>query len=156
MNLRFGLSVVLDDHGIVSYARDTEIPGSSQRGPLSGIPFEMAIAPPGAKNLFTYSVVGHVRGDPRGVALVEHQHQAIREADEVFVIGWSVPKTDAYHEALVRVCCEERGTPVDRAVIVNHRAPIDYFDKVRSLLGDPTTIETYNEGFEDFLDRLGA
>jgi hypothetical protein len=156
MSPTYGLSVVVNDNGTATYAGDTEIPGSIWAGPLGGVPFDIAIAPPGAKNLFTYSPAGHVRGDPRGVALAEHQHQAIREADQVFVIGWSVPKTDAYHEALVRVCCEERRAPVDRAVIVNYHAPIDYFAKVRSLLNHPTTIETYNEGFANFLGCLGA
>ena len=111
----------------------------------------MAIAPPGAKKLFE-----RARGDRRGETLVDHQRQAIREADEVFVIGWSVPRTDAYHEALVRVCCEERRAPVHRAVIVNHHAPIEFFAKVRSLLSHPTTIETYNEGFANFVACLGA
>jgi hypothetical protein len=146
----FGLSVVLNDAGVVAYASDTEIPGRWHAGPMSGVPFALAIAPPGAKKLFDTH-----RGDTRGETLVERQRQAIREADEVFVLGWSLPKTDEYHEALLRACCYERRWPLDRAVIVNCRAPIEYFHKIRSVLGEPTNLDTHNEGFANFLTSLG-
>jgi hypothetical protein len=151
----FGLSVVLNDGGVVAYAGDTEIPGRWHAGPASGVPFQMAIAPPGAKKLFDAG-----RGDTRGEMLVERQHRAIREADEVIVIGWSLPKTDAYHEGLLRVCCHERRLErrpaLDRAVIVNCGAPIEYFERIRSVLGEPKDLDTHNEGFANFLTARGA
>jgi hypothetical protein len=48
-----GLNVVASPNGAISYTSDIKIPGSWRAGPMSLVPFGFAIAPPGARNLFS-------------------------------------------------------------------------------------------------------
>jgi hypothetical protein len=86
--------------------------------------------------------------------MAELQHEAIRQANEIVVIGWSVAATDAYHAALLHVCCEERRRPLERAAIVNFRAPVEYVMRLKTLLSDPRSIEVHNQGFATYVDSL--
>lgn len=149
-----GLSVIASADGAVTYAGDTHVPGSVYAGPMSGVPFAIAIAPPGEKNLFDQKT--NDRGDKRGEEFAHLQHLAIRNADEVYVIGWSMPPTDAYHSALIRVCCEERRRPVDRLVVINSQAPVEYFERIQEAFGEPKTLEAHNDGFAQYLGSIGA
>jgi hypothetical protein len=147
-----GLNVVASENGGIAYASDITIPGSWRAGPVSLVPFGFAIAPPGAKNLFEQRTAD--RGDRRGELIAQLQHEAIRRADEIIVIGWSLPLTDAYHAALLHVCCEERRRSLERAVIVNFRAPIDYYIRLKTVLSGPRVMEVHNQGFASYVDSL--
>ena len=88
--------------------------------------------------------------------MTDAQMKALGEAEEIFILGWSMPRTDAYHEGLIRVCSQHRRQKLSRLVIVNRSAPREYFTRVRAAFGDCGEVEAYNDGFADFLDAIGA
>src|SRR5579859_7262701 len=53
---------------------------------------------------------------------------ALAEADEIFVIGWSVPETDIDQADLIERAVGERRKPLQNLTVVNWNAPATYFD----------------------------
>jgi hypothetical protein len=76
------------------------------------------------------------------------EFEAIKSADEVFVLGYSLPKTDQDQRNLVRRAVKERNTPIRRLTVVNFKASEEYFDEVQELF-EPREMRRFNEGFVD-------
>ena len=77
------------------------------------------------------------------------EFDALIAADEIFVLGYSFPKTDRDQIALVQRAVNERKAPVRRATVVNFNAPAEYFDEIEGLL-KPREMRRFNAGFADF------
>jgi hypothetical protein len=84
----------------------------------------------------------------------DRESEAIRDADESYILGWSMPKTDAEDQLeLVRRAMGARGRPIGRVVVVNRHAGDEYFERVKEVFGAPVA-EIWNEGFREFVARL--
>lgn len=79
------------------------------------------------------------------------EKQAIESADVVYIIGWSIPKTDEDQRNLIR---ESRSGKAPRQlVVVNRGASPDYFSDVADLFGvDINDMKIYNAGFCEFVE----
>jgi hypothetical protein len=79
----------------------------------------------------------------------------LADADEVFVIGWSIPETDLDQFSLIKTAVESRSKPLKRITIVNRGAPTAYFKRLTALFGsDPNSLHVYNAGFTQFASTL--
>lgn len=80
---------------------------------------------------------------------------AIRDADEFYILGWSMPKTDQDQFDLIKGAIAGRNKPISRVVVVNRGAKPGYFDHIRETLGIPgSNLEVHNAGFCEFAGRL--
>lgn len=95
--------------------------------------------------------------------LLNDEIRALSEADEVFIIGWSMPTTDANQVQLIREAGLKRrrgcsgvlhgcgGRRLRRLVIVNYGSPAEYYERICDLFDFPRShAEIYNDGFVDF------
>jgi hypothetical protein len=79
---------------------------------------------------------------------------AIEEADEVVVIGWSLPATDSDQVDLIRDAVTKRRKPFKRIVAVNYGADESYYLRVADVFGVRREfVESFNTGLTDFLTR---
>jgi hypothetical protein len=89
------------------------------------------------------------------VRVRELEEKAIREAEEVFVLGWSIPRTDRDQECLIRGSVAERPRPFSSVTAVNYGAGVEYFERVRDVFGAGTaSLHVFNAGFRDYVKRL--
>jgi hypothetical protein len=72
---------------------------------------------------------------------------AIKSADEVFVIGYSMPTTDRDQWSLISGVVGKR--EVSKLTVVNYNAPAGYFEGLRSLF-QPLCFRKFNGGFAEF------
>ncbi len=81
-----------------------------------------------------------------------HEEQAICSAEEVFILGWSIPRTDVDQEDLIRNAVSKRATPFRRVTVVNRNAGVEYFKRVKDIfaVADPNLLRICNSGFEQF------
>jgi hypothetical protein len=80
------------------------------------------------------------------------EFEAVRLADEVFVLGWSLPMTDDDQRCLIGYAVQLRSQPFRRVVVVNLNQPPEYFERIRSVFGvEQSRIEVWNDGFQDYL-----
>jgi hypothetical protein len=83
--------------------------------------------------------------------LRDAEKQAIKSADMVYIIGWSIPKTDEDQRTLIRE--STRGKALQQLVVVNRGAPPSYFSDVADLFGvDISDLKIYNNGFCEFAE----
>jgi hypothetical protein len=87
--------------------------------------------------------------------LRDAEKQAIKSADIVYIIGWSIPKTDEDQRTLIRE--STHGKALQQLVVVNRGAPPSYFVDVADLFGvDINDMKIYNNGFCEFAeDTIG-
>ena len=86
----------------------------------------------------------------------QQEFNAVTQANEAFVLGWSMPSTDEDQRSLIRHACSLRGKPFERLVIVNLNQPAEYFEHVAdTFLMEYSTAEIWNDGFQDYLARAG-
>jgi hypothetical protein len=86
---------------------------------------------------------------------VSDEFDAIESADEVFILGYSLPKTDTDQRDLIGKAVKERRTQIERLTIVNRNAPDDYFEDVTELFDPQETPQRFNNGFFDFAQGGG-
>src|SRR5262245_9415964 len=60
----------------------------------------------------------------------EKEEQAIQSADEVYILGWSIPRTDKDQECLIRNNVSKRANPFQQVSVVNLLGGIEYFRRV--------------------------
>ena len=83
----------------------------------------------------------------------EQEEVAIRSADEVYVLGWSIPRTDTDQEQLIRDAISKRTTPLARVTAVNLNAGVEYFRRVQQTFGvDGGSLRVCNSGFRQFVE----
>ncbi|MGH9774034.1 MAG: hypothetical protein ACRD50_03695 [Candidatus Acidiferrales bacterium] len=81
--------------------------------------------------------------------------EAILECENIFVIGYSLPVTDADQELLIRSIVERRSAGITRLIVVNYHAAPDYFQRVAEVFAFPRQrLEVFNSGFTDFVNRF--
>jgi len=82
------------------------------------------------------------------------ERAALESADEIVVLGWSMPETDADQENLIRAAVARRASPFSRVVAVNFKANQSYYSRIADVFGVPISkVEAFNEGLQDFLAR---
>ncbi len=83
---------------------------------------------------------------------VEVERRALRDAAEVYLIGWSVPDTDKQQSELVSQAMRRRATALERLTVVTLEATDDYFRRVGELFAaSERVIERHNRGFVEFV-----
>jgi hypothetical protein len=81
----------------------------------------------------------------------EAECNALTYADEVVVIGWSVPETDIDQAELIKRAVKRRSKQLQSLTIVNWKASPTYFDRLAGLFQvDSSLLRIYNSGFVDF------
>jgi len=87
--------------------------------------------------------------------VLDLERDAVENADEVYVLGWSIPETDTDQVCLVGDALRRRRKPPKCLIIVNRGAQIEYFDRMASTFGlSPAAIRVFNAGFADFAQTL--
>ncbi|MDA2923976.1 hypothetical protein MYX65_04860 [Acidobacteria bacterium AH-259-L09] len=85
----------------------------------------------------------------------EAESSALASADEVLVIGWSVPETDIDQAERIERGAKRRSKPLQSLTIVNRNAPPAYFERLARLFEvDSRLLRIYNSGFVDFAAGL--
>ena len=80
------------------------------------------------------------------------EFDAVRIADEAFVLGWSLPLTDEDQRCLIGYAVQLRAKPFQRVVVINLNQPPEYFDRIARTFGVPrSAVEVWNAGFKDYL-----
>ncbi len=134
-------AVVLDESKPAYYSRfDLE----HLRPNLNQMPNTRAIflLPPGAKES-RFSFIQET---------LQREKSALREADQVFVAGWSMPKTDKEQECLIRHTVKKRSAPFKCVTAVNQGESPEYFERVADVFGvKKNKLKIYNNGFKDFV-----
>jgi hypothetical protein len=139
-----GRSVVLplSSDGALRYLPTTNLPPWVQ--PADEFPFAVEpviVTPRGAKKA-DRPFLRDVR---------QREETAIAEAEEVYVLGWSVPKTDSDQECMIRSIVSRRATPFQRVTVVNLAASVDYYRRVQDIFGvEQSAVWTFNSGFREF------
>jgi hypothetical protein len=79
---------------------------------------------------------------------------AIESADEVYVLGWSMPETDQDQRSLIGQALTERRAALRRLIVVNKEdAGADYFDRIQNLFRSRTQ-EICKQGFRAFVGQM--
>ncbi len=87
----------------------------------------------------------------------DREEEAIQMADQVFVLGWSIPKTDQDQETLIRCSVAKRGKPIESLVAVNYRAGAPYYFRVAEIFDlKSDAVQVYDSGFIDFSSQLST
>jgi hypothetical protein len=88
-------------------------------------------------------------------AVRKQQWEALRDADEVYVIGWSMPATDENQRSFILDAMQRRTKPIDRLVAVTYRSPEEYFERLSETFRiGSDRIERFNDGFIPFVTSL--
>jgi len=87
---------------------------------------------------------------------LDDEKEALKEADDVYILGWSMPKTDRKQVSLIREAVEQRGgKPFDKITVINFGAEVEYFERVASVFGvNQGDLRVFNAGFCDFVQTL--
>jgi hypothetical protein len=80
---------------------------------------------------------------------ISDEFDALTAADELFVLGYSFPKTDRDQMDLVQRAVSERGATMRRVTVVNFQAPQKYFEEIEDLF-KPLEMPRFNAGFANF------
>jgi hypothetical protein len=111
---------------------------------------EPCIVPPVASKPDALKVLGLTFVD----GIRDAEKRAISSADEVYIIGWSIPQTDEDQREMIRESI--RGRTLQQLVVVNRGAPPAYFFGVADLFGvDIKDMKIYTNGFCDYVEEIG-
>src|SRR5208337_1662701 len=84
--------------------------------------------------------------------ILDIERQVVRDADEIYILGWSMPQTDTDQVRLIGDAVRQRSAPLKNLTVVNRGAQIDYFGRVASTFGiERREVRVFNEGFFDFV-----
>jgi hypothetical protein len=81
-----------------------------------------------------------------------NESAAIWDADEVFVIGYSLPLTDGDQRNLIREAVQSRDRAIESLTIVSYNAQPQYFEEISELFA-PRSARHFNSGFADFIEE---
>ena len=146
--LRDGRSVVLplSDDGALRYLPTTNLPPWVQLTNDFPINVEPVILTPRGAKKPDRQFLRDVR---------EREESAILKADEIYVLGWSIPKTDSDQECMIRSAVAKRSQSFRQVTVVNVSAGADYYRRVQDIFGvERSAVRTYNAGFRDFATRI--
>jgi hypothetical protein len=84
----------------------------------------------------------------------EAEKAAVSEADEVFVIGWSMPVTDQDQICTIRCCIAEREKALESTTVINRGERPEYFERIAETFGVArSALRVFNNGFSDYVQR---
>jgi hypothetical protein len=87
----------------------------------------------------------------------DQERQAYSTADEVYVVGWSMPLTDRDQVEFIRKCMKERMRPLERVVAINYEARTAYYTDVARVFGvSDSRLVTHDTGFCRYVDASGS
>jgi hypothetical protein len=82
---------------------------------------------------------------------------AIKKADEILVIGWSMPVTDQDEIRTIRCCIAEREKELQSVTVINRGERPDYFERIADTFGATrSALRIFNNGFSDYVQHHGA
>jgi hypothetical protein len=86
----------------------------------------------------------------------EQEEAAILSADEVYILGWSIPRTDGDQECLIRNAVSKRDHSFRQVIVVNQYAGVEYFKRVKDIFSvEGEALRIFNSGFREFIARSG-
>lgn len=87
----------------------------------------------------------------------EREAEVISKCENIFVIGYSLPVTDANQELLIRSAVQRRSAGIQRLIVVNYHAAKEYFSRISELFSFPEDkLEIFNSGFAAFVSGFCA
>lgn len=81
--------------------------------------------------------------------LLEQERDALLNADDVVVIGWSAPATDENQLQLIRGAVRRRPKPFDRLTIIDKKPSSDQVQRLQQAFS-PRVVELWPCGFETY------
>jgi hypothetical protein len=79
---------------------------------------------------------------------------AIREADEIFIVGWSMPVTDQDQICAIRCCVAEREKALESITVINRGERPEYFERIADTFGvTRSALRVFNNGFSDYVEH---
>jgi len=78
---------------------------------------------------------------------------AIENADEVYILGWSVPDTDQDQRTLIEQALTGRRSMLSRLIVVTQEVDQSYFDRIQKLFR-PRTQQNHKQGFRAFVNEM--
>src|SRR5579864_1777449 len=136
-DLRQGRSVIvpLGEDGALRYFPTTDLPPDVQVANDLPIEVEPVIVTPRGAKKPERQFLRNVR---------EREEAAILAADEVYVLGWSIPRTDTDQECLIRHVVGRRSRPFEQLTVVNFVAGVDYYLRAQDIFGvEHNALRTY-------------
>jgi hypothetical protein len=92
---------------------------------------------------------------PMFSGLEQAEQAALETADEIFVIGWSMPASDTSQVELITSAVAKRRGPLQRVTVVNRGEGPAYFTRIAAVFGvQPSALQIYNDGFADFVTAI--
>lgn len=80
------------------------------------------------------------------------ESSAIKDGDLIYILGWSMPKSDSDQISLIEEAMRSRTKPLERVVVVNCGAGVEYFSRIQKTFATPLEkLEIWNSGFTDFI-----
>jgi hypothetical protein len=85
----------------------------------------------------------------------EAEAAAITNAEEIFIIGWSMPATDQDQTCTIRSCVAKREKPLDSITVINHGERSEYFERIAGTFRTPpSSLRVFNNGFSDYVEHV--
>lgn len=82
---------------------------------------------------------------------------AVEQADEAYILGWSMPATDQDQICLIRGCVAERKKPLDSVTVVNRGGRCEYFKRIADTFGVVASdLRIFNDGFADYVRQAAG
>lgn len=82
----------------------------------------------------------------------ESECNAFIEADEIYIIGWSMPATDEDQRSLIQSSMKKRAKKIKNICVINYNADPDYFHRISEVFDiNENKLSVFNNGFEDYL-----
>jgi hypothetical protein len=81
--------------------------------------------------------------------LLEQEREALMDADDVFVVGWSAPTTDENQLHLIREAVSHRSKPLRRLTIIDKNPASDQIRRLRQAFS-ASVVELWPFGFETY------
>jgi hypothetical protein len=81
----------------------------------------------------------------------QQESSVIKDADVIYILGWSMPKSDSDQIGLIEEAIAARTKSLDRVVVVNRSAGVEYFSRIQKTFAVPAErLEIWNSGFIEF------
>jgi hypothetical protein len=79
---------------------------------------------------------------------------AIESADDVYVLGWSMPVTDQDQTCTIRCCVAERDKAFESITVINRGEQPEYFERIADTFGVTCSrLLIFNDGFSDYVEH---
>jgi hypothetical protein len=137
--------MILSDTGAITYYEGFD---------LQHVALADAAMPEANRGLYLVPPTSAKKSGLATINTIRHKvAQALQEADEIYVIGWSMPKTDEDQMQFINDAMKSRTTPLQRLTVVTYSPAVDYIDRIAATFQVPrASITVFNEGFVPFVN----